>query len=312
VPPIIVLTDTSLEVQSRDDNATVLVSTEFGSFENQNWPNKWMVTETVAQYDDRLVHSDTFHTNITMGVSAQETALALTFFYLGSSTVKFSLNVVSPTDLVFENNEVVWKMLALFSAPIISHEEIFDKYKGVTVHKFLMIEAAVLVVIVQNTVEIDGETRNTTHTIEIHDTLAVFSFIFPAFQRTLYFDPHVGTYALVDTTDKSSIFSSSSDSSGSLLYLLSLLSVLVAFVVVVGIITFILFREKMKDNTWEKNVQAISRNSVSNVTIGSEIQGFQRPNKMTKSLVKMGTKLFTSGSSFYAPQKESDELATNQ
>jgi len=187
-PPIIVFTDTSLEVQSRDLNATVLAQVEFRSLDNQSWPNKWLLSETFTYYDDRPVPTNIFQTLIPLGIIQDEAAMALTYFYLGGSTVKF--NMVSPTDLVFENNEVVWKMYTSFSAPILSHKAIVEEYMGVTIHKFLMTESSVLVIIVQNTVEIDGELRNTTHTTEIvNDTLTTFSFIFPAFLRTLHFEP---------------------------------------------------------------------------------------------------------------------------
>eukprot|EP00005_Dracoamoeba_jomungandri_P006551 CAMPEP_0174277648 /NCGR_PEP_ID=MMETSP0439-20130205/61045_1 /TAXON_ID=0 /ORGANISM="Stereomyxa ramosa, Strain Chinc5" /LENGTH=336 /DNA_ID=CAMNT_0015369985 /DNA_START=1884 /DNA_END=2891 /DNA_ORIENTATION=- len=125
-PTITVNTDTSFSVGTSpsggsgdgssggdgdgDGEVEVQVNSQFESLGNSSWPDSWEVSQSVQVFDDRPVPSSSYAANVNMGETNNETDtdVQLTYYTLGDSSMKFSLDISSSEDLVFDTDFINW------------------------------------------------------------------------------------------------------------------------------------------------------------------------------------------------------------
>jgi len=235
-----------------------------------NWPSEWNITDHVMFYRKRSIHATAFSAFFPLpSVNASEeneAQVTLTHYTLGSSTVKFSVDIVAPVDIFFETDVVEWSICVQLEKLIISHKEELGEYSGLTTHKLFFTPTSLINLVIDPTALVDGKTKATNHSVEVSESNVTVTFLFPLFSRTLHYDPTVGVYNYVEISSQEDPISGKSAKS-SVLYLLSLLSVLVAVFIVFAVILIVLWRERLKDKTWEQNVGSVIRSRVNTISI---------------------------------------------
>jgi len=249
-----------------------VITGDFLTFENITWPDDWQLTTEFQVYNNRPVPTRVYRSRVTLGLNSNGTENAemrFTTYAVGDNTLKFSLQINSIDDsaFVFSDDSIAWRLFLRLELPVVHYKKEVSNYDNTITHKIYFTSSFVILIIVDPTVLIDGEVREVGQLLEFEDNSATLDFYFPIFNHSMFYDPTVGAYRLVDThSTHTSPFSGGSDKH-TLLYLLSLISIIGAIIIVAAITLFIVWREKLKDGTWEKHIQNVNR--VRNITIGA-------------------------------------------
>eukprot|EP00005_Dracoamoeba_jomungandri_P006767 CAMPEP_0174265394 /NCGR_PEP_ID=MMETSP0439-20130205/26328_1 /TAXON_ID=0 /ORGANISM="Stereomyxa ramosa, Strain Chinc5" /LENGTH=933 /DNA_ID=CAMNT_0015351831 /DNA_START=1 /DNA_END=2802 /DNA_ORIENTATION=+ len=244
-----VSSDTSLTYGHHDGTGDQTVVVEFEDFGGMDWPTTWVVSVSQEVFENRAVETRTYTSQLTDSNNNTAT-LQLKYFLVSESKVKFSLNVSGEVGLMFAVYPVCWTMHVLLSFDLVFYETHTKPEYAKTTHTFHLQELRVFRIDVIDLATVDGTETNTTHKVSTVNRTLVFQFCFPSF-TTLFYDPQIGVFLQVDTTQTTNIFSGDNkNTEDNLLYLLSLTAVVVVIAGLLILASIWFVRHKMRQQTW--------------------------------------------------------------